>query len=247
MHYDIAIIGGGPGGYVAAIYAGKKKVKVALIEKGELGGTCLNRGCIPTKTLIHSANLFQAIMSAKEFGITIDNVNFEWNLLQKKTSRVVKTLTSGIQNLLSANKVTVIQGFAKLSDKNTIHISSSTGQSTITADNIILATGSVPTLVSIPGHNLQNVITSDQALFLEQIPSSMLIIGGGVIGLEIGYIYKTFGTKVTIVEMLPEILPRQDEEVSKELRKHLERQGIKIYTNSTVRDIKEQEIGRAHV
>jgi len=241
MHYDIAIIGGGPGGYVAAIYAGKKKVKVALIEKGELGGTCLNRGCIPTKTLIHSANLFQAIMSAKEFGITIDNVNFEWNLLQKKTSRVVKTLTSGIQNLLSANKVTVIQGFAKLSDKNTIHISSSTGQSTITADNIILATGSVPTLVSIPGHNLQNVITSDQALFLEQIPSSMLIIGGGVIGLEIGYIYKTFGTKVTIVEMLPEILPRQDEEVSKELRKHLERQGIKIYTNSTVRDIKEQD------
>jgi len=161
--------------------------------------------------------------------------------LQKKTSRVVKTLTSGIQNLLSANKVTVIQGFAKLSDKNTIHISSSTGQSTITADNIILATGSVPTLVSIPGHNLQNVITSDQALFLEQIPSSMLIIGGGVIGLEIGYIYKTFGTKVTIVEMLPEILPRQDEEVSKELRKHLERQGIKIYTNSTVRDIKEQD------
>jgi len=159
----------------------------------------------------------------------------------KKTSRVVKTLTSGIQNLLSANKVTVIQGFAKLSDKNTIHISSSTGQSTITADNIILATGSVPTLVSIPGHNLQNVITSDQALFLEQIPSSMLIIGGGVIGLEIGYIYKTFGTKVTIVEMLPEILPRQDEEVSKELRKHLERQGIKIYTNSTVRDIKEQD------
>jgi len=241
MHYDIAIIGGGPGGYVAAIYAGKKKTKVALIERGELGGTCLNRGCIPTKTLIHSANLFQAIMSAKEFGITIDNVNFEWNLLQKKTSRVVKTLTSGIQNLLSANKVTVIQGFAKLSDKNTIHISSSTGQSTITADNIILATGSVPTLVSIPGHNLQNVITSDQALFLEQIPSSMLIIGGGVIGLEIGYIYKTFGTKVTIVEMLPEILPRQDEEVSKELRKHLERQGIKIYTNSTVRDIKEQD------
>lgn len=241
MHYDIAIIGGGPGGYVAAIYAGKKKVKVALIEKGELGGTCLNRGCIPTKTLIHSANLFQAIMSAKEFGITIDNVNFEWNLLQKKTSRVVKTLTSGIQNLLSANKVTVIQGFAKLSDKNTIHISSSTGQSTITADNIILATGSVPTSVSVPGHNLNNVITSDQALFLEQIPSSMLIIGGGVIGLEIGYIYKTFGTKVTIVEMLPEILPRQDEEVSKELRKHLERQGIKIYTNSTVRDIKEQD------
>jgi len=241
MHYDIAIIGGGPGGYVAAIYAGKKKTKVALIERGELGGTCLNRGCIPTKTLIHGANLLRAINSAKEFGITAENVSLDWELLQKKTSRIVKTLTSGIQNLLSANKVTVIRGFAKLFDKNTIHISSETGQSTITADNIILATGSVPTLVSIPGHNLQNVITSDQALFLKHIPSSMLIIGGGVIGLEIGYIYNTFGTKITIVEMLPKILPRQDEEVSTELKKHLEKQGIKIYTDSRVREIKEKD------
>jgi len=241
MHYDIAIIGGGPGGYVAAIYAGKKKAKVALIEKAELGGTCLNRGCIPTKTLIHGANLLQAIRNAKEFGITVDNANLDWNLIQKKKSRIVKALTSGIQNLLSANKVTVIQGKAKLSDKNTINISSKSGQSTITADNIILATGSVPTSVSISGHNLQNVITSDQALFLKEIPSSMLIIGGGIIGLEIGYIYNTFGTKITIVEMLPEILPRQDEEVSSELKKHIERQDIKIYTDSQVREIEEKD------
>ena len=241
MHYDIAIIGGGPGGYVAAIYAGKKKAKVALVEKGELGGTCLNRGCIPTKSLIHGANLLQAIKSAKDFGITADNVNFDWGLLQKKTSRIVKTLTKGVESLLAGNNVTVIRGTAKLSDKNTINILTDTEQSTITADNIILATGSVPTSVSIPGHNLQNVITSDQALFLKQIPSSMLIIGGGVIGLEIGYIYNTFGTRVTIVEMLPQILPRQDEEISSELKKHIERQDIKIYTDSQVREIEEKD------
>jgi len=241
MHYDIAIIGGGPGGYVAAIYAGKKKAKVALIEKGELGGTCLNRGCIPTKTLIHGANLLHAIKSAKDFGITVNDINLDWDLLQKKTARVVKTLTKGVEGLLAANNVTVIKGAAKLTDKNTVAISGESGQSTITADNIILATGSFPAVVPVPGRDLPNVITSDQALFLKQIPSSMLIIGGGVIGLEIGYIYNTFGTKVTIVEMLPNILPRQDKELSSELKKQLEKQGIEIYTDSRVREIKEKE------
>ena len=241
MHYDIAIIGGGPGGYVAAIYAGKKKAKVALIEKGELGGTCLNRGCIPTKTLIHGANLLHAIKSAKDFGITVNDINLDWDLLQKKTARVVKTLTKGVEGLLAANNVTVIKGAAKLTDKNTVAISGESGQSTITADNIILATGSFPAVVPVPGRDLPNVITSDQALFLKQIPSSMLIIGGGVIGLEMGYIYNTFGTKVTIVEMLPNILPRQDKELSSELKKQLEKQGIEIYTDSRVREIKEKE------
>jgi len=241
MHYDIAIIGGGPGGYVAAIYAGKKKAKVALIEKGELGGTCLNRGCIPTKTLIHGANLLHAIKSAKDFGITVNDINLDWDLLQKKTARVVKTLTKGVEGLLAANNVTVIKGAAKLTDKNTVAISGESGQSTITADNIILATGSFPAVVPVPGRDLPNVFTSDQALFLKQIPSSMLIIGGGVIGLEIGYIYNTFGTKVTIVEMLPNILPRQDKELSSELKKQLEKQGIEIYTDSRVREIKEKE------
>lgn len=241
MHYDIAIIGGGPGGYVAAIYAGKKKAKVALVEKGELGGTCLNRGCIPTKSLIHGANLLQAIKSAKDFGITADNVNIDWDKLQKKTSRIVKTLTKGVENLLKANNVTVMQGRAKLSRKNTIEISGETGQSTITADNIILATGSVPTLVPIPGKELQNVMTSDQALFLGEIPSSILIIGGGVIGLEIGYVYNSFGCRITVVEMLAEILPRQDKEISLELKKQLERQGIEIYTDSMVRKIREKD------
>lgn len=185
MHYNIAIIGGGPGGYTAAIYAGKKQAKIALIEKRELGGTCLNRGCIPTKALIHSAKLLQDLKNAHRFGISAGEIKIDWNIMQKNSSRSVKTLTQGVKNLLKANGVTVFNGTAKLSEKNTIIISGETKQNTITADNIIIATGSISTTIPILGHNLQNVITSDQALFLETLPSSMLIIGGGVIGLEI--------------------------------------------------------------
>jgi dihydrolipoamide dehydrogenase len=193
MHYDIAIIGGGPGGYAAAIYASKKQAKVALIEKGELGGTCLNKGCIPTKTLIHSAKLLQDIKGARGFGIIADDVDIDWNVIQKNTACTVKNLKKGVENLLKVNGVEVFQGLAKLRDQNTIKISYETEQKTITAENIILATGSAPITIPIPGHKLQNVITSDEALFMEKLPSSMLIIGGGVVGLEIGYIYNTFG------------------------------------------------------
>ncbi|HHV17713.1 MAG TPA: dihydrolipoyl dehydrogenase [Thermoanaerobacterales bacterium] len=241
MHYDIAIIGGGPGGYAAAIYASKKQAKVALIEKGELGGTCLNKGCIPTKTLIHSAKLLQDIKGARGFGIIADDVDIDWNVIQKNTACTVKNLKKGVENLLKVNGVEVFQGLAKLRDQNTIKISYETEQKTITAENIILATGSAPITIPIPGHKLQNVITSDEALFMEKLPSSMLIIGGGVVGLEIGYIYNTFGVEITIVEMLSTILPSQDEEISKELRKHMEKQGIKIYTDAKVKEIKEKE------
>ncbi|MDN5311775.1 MAG: dihydrolipoamide dehydrogenase [Thermoanaerobacteraceae bacterium] len=242
MPYDIAIIGGGPGGYVAAIYAGKKKAKVCLIERDELGGTCLNRGCIPTKALIHSANIVSEIKQAKRFGIITRDVQIDWNTIQKNKETIVKTLTKGVENLLKANGVKTYKGTAKLLDKNTIEITYQTGQKeAITAQKIILATGSSPVIIPIPGYDLPGVITSDEALSLEELPESMLIIGGGVIGIELGYIYNTMGVDITIVEMLPQILPRQDEEIQKELRKILERQGIKIYTSSKVKAIEKTE------
>lgn len=242
MPYDIAIIGGGPGGYVAAIYAGKKKAKVCLIERDELGGTCLNRGCIPTKALIHSANIVSEIKQAKRFGIITRDVQIDWNTIQKNKETIVKTLTKGVENLLKANGVKTYKGTAKLLDKNTIEITYHTGQKeTITAQKIILATGSSPVIIPIPGYDLPGVITSDEALSLDALPESMLIIGGGVIGIELGYIYNTMGVDITIVEMLPQILPRQDEEIQKELRKILERQGIKIYTSSKVKAIEKTE------
>jgi dihydrolipoamide dehydrogenase len=242
MPYDIAIIGGGPGGYVAAIYAGKKKAKVCLIERDELGGTCLNRGCIPTKALIHSASIVNEIKQAKRFGIITRDVQIDWNTIQKNKETIVKTLTKGVENLLKANGVKTYKGTAKLLDKNTIEITYQTGQKeTITAQKIILATGSSPVIIPIPGYDLPGVITSDEALSLDALPESMLIIGGGVIGIELGYIYNTMGVDITIVEMLSQILPRQDEEIQKELRKILERQGIKIYTSSKVKAIEKTE------
>jgi len=242
MNYDIAIIGGGPGGYVAAIYAGKKKLKIALIEKDELGGTCLNRGCIPTKALIHSASLVSEIKGAKRFGVTAGEIKVDWDAIQKNKQTVVSTLTKGVENLLKANGVKTYKGTAKLLDKNTVELTYREGQKeTLTADNIILATGSSPVMIPIPGKDLPGVISSDEALSLKEIPDSMLIIGGGVIGIELGYIYNTLGTQVTIVEMLPQILPRQDGEIQKELRKNLERQGIKIYTDAKVKEIKSEE------
>jgi dihydrolipoamide dehydrogenase len=237
MHYDIAIIGGGPGGYVAAIYAGKKKAKVALIEKDKLGGTCLNRGCIPTKALIHSANLLNEIKDAKRFGVTVENIKADWQAIQQNKETIVKTLRTGVENLLKANGVTTYKGTAKLLDKNTVKITYNTGEETITAEKIILATGSSPVIVPIPGHDLSGVITSDEALALEELPASVLVIGGGVIGIELGYIYSTLGSEVTIVEMLPQILPRQDEEIAQELKKILQKQGIKIYTQAKVQAV----------
>jgi dihydrolipoamide dehydrogenase len=237
MQYDIAIIGGGPGGYVAAIYAGKNKAKVALIEKDKLGGTCLNRGCIPTKALIHSANLLTWIKEAKKFGINVDNFHTDWRAMQQNKDTIVKTLTKGVENLLKASGVATYRGTAKLLDKNTVKITYDATEQTITAEKIILATGSLPADIPVPGRDLPGVITSDEALSLQELPGSILIIGGGVIGVELGYIYSTLGAQVTIVEMLPRILPRQDQEVAAELKKILEKKGIRIYTGAKVQTI----------
>jgi len=244
VNYDIAIIGGGPGGYVAAIFAAKKKAKIAIVEKDEFGGTCLNRGCIPTKTLIHSANLVNEIKGAGRFGITAGDIGIDWNSIQKNKETVVKNLTKGVGTLLKANGVSTYKGTARLVGENTIEITGmEEGKKEITADHIILATGSSPVMIPVPGHDLKGVITSDEALSLPEIPDSMLIIGGGVIGIELAYIYNILGAQVTIVEMLPQILPRQDGEIQKELRKNIERQGINIFTDAKVKEIQKTQDG----
>ncbi len=241
MQYDIAVLGGGPGGYVAAIYASKKKAKVALVEKAEIGGTCLNRGCIPTKALIHSANLYKNIKQANKFGLAVSGVDINWDEIQHNQKSVVTKLTKGVESLLKANGVTTYQGYGELQDQNTIKVICDNTGDTITSQNIIIATGSIPSIIPIPGHDLGGVITSDEALNLSSIPKSMLIIGGGVIGIELAYIYNTFGTDITIVEMLPQILPTQDDEVVKQLHRALKRQGIKIYTGAKVISIQKAD------
>ncbi len=243
MQYDIAIIGGGPGGYVAALYAAKHKKKVALIEKDELGGVCLNKGCIPTKALINSANTLAQLKQINKTGLIAKDIGFNWQKIQQNKLSVVKTLKSGVANLLKINQVDIYKGIGCLVDSNTINITGNTDEKTITADNTILATGSLPTDIPIPGNDLGGVITSSEALSLSEPPKSLLIIGGGVVGVELGYIYSAFGTEVTIVEMLPNILPQQDEELAKELKKMLEIRGIRIHTNAKVKQIQKTNEG----
>jgi dihydrolipoamide dehydrogenase len=237
MQYNIAVIGGGPGGYVAAIYAARSKAKVALIEKDEIGGTCLNKGCIPTKALIQSAHIYDLIKKAKRFGVNAENVNINWEAMQQNKNTIVANLTKSVETLLKVNGVDIYKGKAKLIDSNTINIISEVGEKSIRAEIIILATGSYPATIPIPGHDLEGVITSDEALSLPEVPQSMLIVGGGVIGIEIGYIYKTLGTEVTIVEIMPQILPRHDEEIARDLREVLQNIGIRIYTDAKIKSI----------
>ncbi|HHZ03070.1 MAG TPA: dihydrolipoyl dehydrogenase [Tissierellia bacterium] len=243
--YDIIIIGGGPGGYPAAIYAAKNKAKVAIVERDEFGGTCLNRGCIPTKTFIKSANLYTEFKNCKRFGITVSDVNFNWDEILKNKNNVVRGLTKGVQALLKGNGVDIYKGNALLLNENTVKVTGKK-EELITGANIIIATGSKPSTVPIEGVDLDGVITSNEALELKELPKSLAIIGGGVIGVELAYVFNSFGVDVTVIEMLPEILPRQDLDAIKVLKASLIKRGINILTDTQLTKI-EKEKGQLKV
>lgn len=236
MGYDIAIIGGGPGGYVAAIYAAKQNYKVALIEKDELGGTCLNYGCIPTKSLIHSAEIYGEFLDAELLGIKAKEIEIDWKITQKNKSDIVSTLTGGVSTLLKKNKIDVFKGKAEFIDKNTIKIITEE-EKEISATDIIIATGSTPIKIPIEGNDLEGVITSKEALELEEIPKSMAVIGGGVIGVEMAYIYNTVGTEVSIIEMTPNLIPNNDELIISAFTDDFKNQGINVFVDSKVQSI----------
>lgn len=239
--YDIAVIGGGPGGYTAAIFAAKKNKKVVVIEKNKLGGTCLNVGCIPTKALIHSASIFGELKEAEKFGVKVAGAEIDWKQVQKNKDEIVFNLTSGVGGLLKQNKVDVFYGEAEIIDRNKIQLKSSEGNREISAENIIIATGSEPIMPGIPGIEIDGVVTSTEALSLDHIPNRLVVIGGGVIGSEMGYIYNGLGSKVTVIEMLPKILGKMDEECSKSVQSKLEENGMKILLNSKVLSFERNE------
>jgi dihydrolipoamide dehydrogenase len=240
FQYDIIIVGGGPGGYPAAIYAAKNKAKVAIVEKDEFGGTCLNRGCIPTKTFIKSASLYNEIKSCQQFGLNVEGVSFQWNKVLSNKNKVVKSLTRGVSSLLKQNGVDVYKGTGLLLDKNTVKINGSKDE-VITGSKIIIASGSVPVTIPVPGADLGGVITSNEALDLKELPKSMAIIGGGVIGVELGYVYRSLGVEITIIEMLPEILPRQDADAIKVVKSSLLKSGIKILIDTKLAGIEKED------
>jgi len=242
-NYDIAIIGAGPGGYVAAIRASQLGGKVVVIEKGELGGTCVNIGCIPTKTLVASARLLNSIKKGGEFGINSGEVSVDFSTILKRKERIVKQLVSGIGQLFKSYGVEVIKGKGRLTDRikdNLVELEVEKDDGSVEkvmAKKLIIAPGSIP--AQIPGISIdgRDVITSDQALELEEIPSSLLIVGGGVIGVEFASIFNSLGSKVIIVELLPRIIPTEDGEISEQLKKFLLRSGIEVNTGVKVKEI----------
>lgn len=235
----LVVIGGGPGGYVAAIRGAQLGAEVTLIEKEKLGGTCLNVGCIPTKVLLHSSELLNEVKEAKALGIEVnEEVKVNWPQLQNRKNTVVNTLVSGVSSLLEHNKVKVINGTAAFEGKSSIKVTKDQGESeNIQFDNVIISSGSVPFIPPIDGRELEGVIDSTGALSLDSIPKSMVIIGGGVIGIEFANIFNSLGCKVTVIEMLPFILPPVDREISEILKEKLKKDGTDIYNNCKVTKI----------
>ncbi|MEE2701114.1 MAG: dihydrolipoyl dehydrogenase [Chloroflexota bacterium] len=239
--YDLVVVGAGPGGYVAAIRAGQLGLKAAVVERDELGGICLNWGCIPSKALLRNAEVLRLFNRAEEFGISFDNLTADYGKAIDRSRKVVSTLTSGVAGLLKKNNVQHIKGNARLVDANTLEVTPD--GTTLTADNIMIATGA--TARSIPGVEIDGVqvITSREALALRDIPKSVFIIGGGATGCEFAYLYNAYGSQVTIVEMLPHLLPNEDEEISRQLERAFTRQGIKFMTETRVNELGRNKTG----
>ena len=239
---DVVIIGGGPGGYVAAIKATHLGLKVVLIEKDKLGGVCLNRGCIPTKALVSTAEILNNIKRAEEFGIQVKDYSFDFSAIMRRKDLITQRLSSGVGQLMKANQVRVIRGEGQIIEPGTVEVLDREGQKEIIkTNNIIIATGSSVMRLPIPGIDNEGVITSDEALSLDELPSRMLIIGGGVVGIEFAGIFKALGVEVTVVEMLPRILLPLDEEIARRLTMNLKRKGIEILTDCKVKEIKKNQ------
>ncbi len=236
MSYDLVVIGGGPGGYVAAIRAGQLGKKVACVEVERAGGTCLNWGCIPTKALLKNAHFFHSIQhQAKEFGISFDNLTYDWSTVIRRSRQVSDRLASGVEFLFKKNKVDYVRGFGSVLAPGKVEVRGEDGATQVLETaNIIVATGAKAR--ELPGlpFNEKSVIGSREAMVLPAQPKSMVIIGGGAIGVEFAYIYNAFGTEVTIIEMLPRLVPVEDDEVGDALKKSYTRAGIKCLTDTKV-------------
>ena len=225
----LIIIGGGPGGYTAALIASQKNIKVTLFEKDSVGGTCLNRGCIPTKAMLASSHLFEKIKNSKKFGINADNISFDLPIIIERKNKVVETMRTSLEGLLQKRNVTIIKEHAKILSPGKV----SAGGKEYTCDNIIIATGSQAMKI----WNGEYIITSDEALFPEAIPPTLLVAGAGAVGLELACFYSQLGSKVTVVEMLDRILPTMDKDITDTLTRELKKKGISIKTGCKIETI----------
>ncbi len=237
MAYDVVVLGSGPGGYVAAIRASQLGFKTAIIEKESLGGVCLNWGCIPTKALLKSAQVYEYIKHAKDFGIEATGQH-QFDAVVKRSRGVADKMSKGVQFLMKKNKIDVVMGFGKIKGKGQIEVTKADGtKQLVEGKHIIIATGArsrqLPTM-PIDG---KKIIGYRDAMVLTPQPKSMIVVGSGAIGVEFAYFYNSMGTKVTIVEFMPRIVPVEDEDISKELEKSYKKNGIDIMTNAEVTSV----------
>lgn len=245
--FDLAVIGAGPGGYVAAIHAARVGLKVAIIEKdSRLGGTCLLRGCIPTKALLHSADLYSELKDGEEHGVLAKEVTLAFDKVMARKNKIVTKNAKGVEFLMKKNKITVFSGFGRLEGKGKVAVDlDKGGTQVLEVKNVIIATGSVPR--SLPGVSVdgKRIITSDELLELKELPKSMLVLGAGAVGVEFASIFNRFGTECTVIEMLPRLLPIEDEEISEVLEKSFRRQRIKTATSTKLENVRVTETGVA--
>ncbi|PWJ34219.1 dihydrolipoyl dehydrogenase [Sediminitomix flava] len=233
--YDLIVIGSGPGGYVAAIRASQLGMKVAIVEKENLGGICLNWGCIPTKALLKSAQVYNYVQHAKDYGVEVSGSNVDFDSMINRSRGVANGMSKGVEFLMKKNKIEKLMGFGKLVDKNKVEVKAEDGTATVyEAENVILATGGrAKQLPHIPIDG-EKIIGYRQAMTLPKQPKKMVVMGSGAIGVEFAYFYNSIGTEVTVVEFLPTLVPNEDKDVAKELEKSFKKQGIKSMTNAAV-------------
>ena len=238
MAYDVIVIGSGPGGYPAAIRASQLGFSVAIIEKESLGGICLNWGCIPTKALLKSAQVYEYLKHSKDYGIIAGEAQADFGGVIKRSRGVADKMSKGVQFLMKKNKIEVIMGYGKVKGKGQVEVTAADGsKKTVEGKYIILATGGRSRELPNLKQDGKKVIGYREAMVLPEQPKSMIVVGSGAIGIEFGYFYNSMGTKVTIVEFMPRIVPVEDEDISKELEKQLKKQGLEIMTNASVESV----------
>jgi dihydrolipoamide dehydrogenase len=265
--FDLAIVGGGPGGYVAAIRAAQLGLRTAVIEKERAGGVCLNWGCIPTKAMLRSADVLETMQHSADYGVLADNIRLDYSAVLKRKDKVVKGLTDGVAGLLKTNKVTLIMGHARFTSPTTLEVvgvgdaplgpggplynappaADGSPVASVEARNVMIATGSTPAMLPIPGADSPKVVTSDGAFMLPEVPRRIVIVGGSAVGAEWASMFNAFGSDVTIVELLPSLIPIEDEDMGKMLARSFGKAGIKVKVGKTVAEIQHQDDGSMRV
>ncbi|MDI9475797.1 MAG: dihydrolipoyl dehydrogenase [Natronincolaceae bacterium] len=246
---DVVVLGGGPGGYVAAIVAAKNGLNTVLVEKDNLGGTCLNRGCIPTKALVRSSEVYELVKESEDFGIFNESPSFDFTKIMERKDNIVKELVAGIEYLVSKNKITLLRGVGDILDKNTVVVKEGKDEgATVSAKNIIIATGSKPFIPPIKGaRESKNVYTSDEMLSLKELPKDIVIVGSGVIGMEFAFICSALEVDVTVIGSSDNILANMDGDVIKEITRISKRKKIKLITGARVEEIIDTDDGKVTV